>query len=110
MLSELNALQRTMCTGAMSNISPIKVEGESAAQTPPVHSQAETLLLETQCSHIVSFLGAFADPSNGSVSLVLEYMDAGSLQVLVVMLLIPCFFNSRSESQISLSTKLLLRI
>jgi hypothetical protein len=45
-------------------------------------SDSEGPLLSTQpCAYIVAFYGAFSDHKAGTVSIVLEYMDAGSLQV-----------------------------
>jgi hypothetical protein len=35
------------------------------------------------CSHIVSFYGAFVTPSKSSVSIAMEYMDGGTLQVYI---------------------------
>jgi serine/threonine protein kinase len=68
----------------MPPLRPVKQNshtGDSArkrADEPREQRHSET---RERCAHIVSIYDAFTDPESGSVCLVLEFMNAGSLQV-----------------------------
>lgn len=48
-----------------------------------------------KCPHVISFYDAYTDAYSDSVSMVLEYMNGGTLQVCTLGSLVDCTFVSR---------------